>query len=140
MIGSIAYRYGVNAVWLYGAELGARFLVLMLGRELRPLFVASGLGTGLPVIVAVVLATVLVVSEIKIDSNWGIDLVGSSSGEQGEDAVAKRNDVGTRCAELARAHGLTQREGEVLLLLAQRKTTAEIEGRCSSPTAPRRPT
>ena len=74
----------------------------MLGRELRPLFVASGLGTGLPVIVAVVLATVLVVSEIRIDSNWGIDLVGSSSGEQGEDAVAKRNDVGTRCAELAR--------------------------------------
>ena len=127
MIGSIAYRYGVNAVWLYGAELGARFLVLMLGRELRPLFVASGLGAGLPVIVAVVLATVLVVSEIKIDSNWGIDLVGSSSGEQGEDAVAKRNDVGTRCAELARTHGLTQREGEVLLLLAQRKTTAEIE-------------
>ncbi len=127
MVGSIAYRYGVNAVWLYGAELGARFLVLMLGRELRPLFVASGLGTGLPVIVSVVVATVLVVSEIKIDSNWGIGLVGTSSGEGTASAVSKRNDVGTRCAELARTHGLTQREGEVLLLLAQRKTTAEIE-------------
>ena len=127
MVGSIAYRYGVNAVWLYGAELGIRFVVLMVGRELRPLFMAAGIGTGLPVIVAVVVATVLVVSEIKIDSNWGIDLLGASAAGDGKGAASKRNDLGMRCAELSRTRGLTQREGEVLLLLAQHKTTAEIE-------------
>ena len=127
MIGSIAYRYGVNAVWLYGIELGARFLVLMVGRMVRPVLMGVGIGTGLPATVAVVIATVCMLSEIKLDSSWGIGPRDRGAGECEELAEYGRNDVGVRCAELARAHALTQREGEVLLLLAQRKTTAEIE-------------
>ena len=127
MIGAIAYRYGVNALWLYGIEFGVRYLVLMGGRILRDHLLAQGFGTSLLVIIAIALATLIIVSEMKLDSRWGIELHKSQDVDHTQSSTALKNDLGTRCAELARIHGLTQREGEVLLLLAQHKTTAQIE-------------
>lgn len=122
MVGSICYRYGANALWLFGIERAVRMLAMFLGRSLE------GLAAGLPVAAIVVLAaavgTLLIISEKRLTSDWGVVLY-----EEGEDLLeaARRNALGRRCAELGRAHGLTEREEEVLLLLAQHKTAGDIE-------------
>ena len=40
---------------------------------------------------------------------------------------SRKQELANRCQELARSYGLSPREEEVLLLLAQRKTVGSIE-------------
>ena len=48
-------------------------------------------------------------------------------GTAGDRAIVKKQELANRCQELARSYGLSPREEEVLLLLAQRKTVGSIE-------------
>lgn len=41
--------------------------------------------------------------------------------------MEQRHSLARSCAEIARTRNLSQREGEVLLLLAQKKTARDIE-------------
>ena len=123
MVGSICYRYGASAVWLFGIERGVRMLAMMAGRACEPL--AHGWPVAAAVIVAAAVGTALILSEKRLTSDWGVVLSGSDGEELLE--VARRNALGRRCAEVGRSHGLTQREEEVLLLLAQRKTAGDVE-------------
>lgn len=45
----------------------------------------------------------------------------------GDTAVVKKQELANRCQSLASEHGLSPREEEVLLLLAQHKTVGTIE-------------
>lgn len=131
MTGALSWRYGVNPVWLYGMELGVRDLVIMGGRLAGESLEAVGASVSLPAMLAVIAATLIVISEVKLDSSWGIVLRLDSVAPiepavEPSDAVRK-NSLGVRCMQLAHDHGLTQREGEVLLLLAHQKTVPDIE-------------
>ena len=121
MIGSICYRYGVNAVWIFGIERGVRLTAMILGRTLGA--VAFTWEVSAVVIVAAAVGTWLIFSERGLSADWGIVLY-----EEGDDLyrTALMNARARACGALARAHGLTEREGEVLLLLANRKGAAEI--------------
>lgn len=122
MIGSICYRYGVSAVWIFGIERSVRMAAMALGRLAEPF--AYGWFLTVVVVVAVGFGTWLIFSERGLSSNWGIVLY-----EEGEDLyrTALHNALGKRCAELGRSFGLTEREEEVLLLLANHKTAGDIE-------------
>ncbi len=122
MVGSLCHRYGVSAVWIFGIERGVRMLAMMAGRCFEPL--AHGWPVAGIVVAAVAVGTWLIFSERGTSASWGIVLY-----EEGDDLyrTARLNALGRRCAELGRAHSLTEREQEVLFLLAQRKSAGDIE-------------
>lgn len=122
MVGSICYRYGANALWLFGIERAVRMVAMLLGRSLEP--IAHGWPVAAVVVAAAAVGTMLIVSEKRLTSDWGVVLA-----DEGEDLLnlARRNALGRRCAELGRTYGMTEREEEVLLLLAQHKTAGDIE-------------
>lgn len=122
MVGSIVYRYGANALWLFGIERGVRMLAMAAGRGVEDL--TGGWPVIVLVLVAALVATALIMSENRLTSSWGLAL-SDATGESRDDVERAR--LGGACAELARTRGLTQREGEVLLMLAQRKTAGDIE-------------
>lgn len=123
MVGSLVYRYGAGALWLFGIERGVRMLAMMAGRSVEGL--AHGWPVAVLVLVAALVATALIMSEGRLTSSWGLEPSEGADDESPEAAEQRR--LGRVCADLARTRGLTQREGEVLLLLAQRKTAGDIE-------------
>lgn len=139
MVGSICYHYGASAVWLFGIERGVRAMSMLAGRTLESFLAASGLPLAPLVVVAVLAATFLVASDKRLDSTWGVRIQDPGAGEEdGADGstqadeqrrreVLRRNALVNRCSELARIHRLTQREEEVLILLAEHKTAGDIE-------------
>ncbi len=63
-------------------------------------------------------------SERAVNADWG---VAGIEIENGERIVSPRERLIVRCEQLAQEYGLTPREAEVLTLIAQRKTRAEME-------------
>ena len=78
------------------------------------------------VVILVVAATMILFSEKELSSRWGVSFLGED-GAAGDRAIVKKQELANRCQELARSYGLSPREEEVLLLLAQRKTVGSIE-------------
>ncbi len=137
MIGSICYHYGASAIWLFGIERGVRALSMVASRWLAAALAGVGIPVAPFVMVAVFVATFMVFSEKRLDSTWGVliqgtgasggpDAPGAGDGE-GAGEVVRRNALVRRCSDLARRYGLTQREEEVLILLAEHKTAGDIE-------------
>lgn len=131
MVGSLCYHYHVSAVWLFGIERGARALLILAGRLAAGW--ADGLGAPVePVIVlAVMLATFLVLSNQRLDASWGVSITAErlqdGAAASGLDAAHQRAALVQRCSQLAKTHKLSQREEEVLILLAEHKTAGDIE-------------
>ena len=73
-------------------------------------------------------------SEKELSSRWGVSFLGED-GAAGDRAIVKKQELANRCQELARSYGLSPREEEVLLLLAQRKTWDPSSASCSLRTA-----
>ena len=130
IMANLCYRYGMSAVWLFGIERGVRALFTLFGRQTEQLLGAPSFGlagsdavvSGL-VVILVVAATMILFSEKELSSRWGVSFLG----EEGDRASVKKQELANRCQELARSYGLSPREEEVLLLLAQRKTVGSIE-------------
>lgn len=133
IMANLSYRYGVSAIWLFGIERGVRALFTLLGRQTEivlgsPEFGFSGsdaVVSGL-VIIMVVAATMILFSERELSSRWGVAFLGQENAAT-DTAVVKKQELANRCQSLARECGLSPREEEVLLLLAQRKTVGSIE-------------
>ena len=128
---NLCYRYGVSAIWLFGMERSLRLVFMFLGRcvyEYGALVDIGGVhGTTIAIgiaIVAVVMGTFVLLSQKELSSKWGASFLDGP--EAGEQAVRKQ-EVADRCELLAKRFGLTSRESEVLMLLAQRKTVGQIE-------------
>lgn len=131
ILSNICYRYGVSAIWLFGIERGVRALFMMLGRWVQGATVSLHFGgfdgstiVMILTIFAVIGGTLILFSERELSSRWGAHFL-----EGGTEAasIIKKQELVNRCDELARAHKLSAREEEVLLLLAQRKTVGIIE-------------
>lgn len=123
---SISYRYGVNALWLFGYTQAAVSVGSFSANVLssRVDFVAHD-----PVLLTLTVAAVVVVFAclyVTFDGDqdraesWGIVPTGAID-------HTPANSLEERCAQLARQHGLTRREEEVALLLAQGVPFAQIE-------------
>ncbi|MCD2433075.1 MULTISPECIES: helix-turn-helix transcriptional regulator [Paraeggerthella] len=133
IMANLSYRYGVSAVWLFGIERGVRALFSLLGRQTEMLLGSPTFGlagsdavlSGL-VIVMVVAATMILFSEKELSSRWGMTFLAEYNA-QADTALVKKQELANRCQALARERGLSPREEEVLLLLAQHKTVGSIE-------------
>lgn len=128
VMSNITYRFGVNAVWINGIERGIRYVVELVG-WLAFAGASAHLGEEATsilyggVAVAVVLTFVVIFfTERGLSAKWGVvlkdDPMGSASAE-GRMAI--------RVSDLSRAYNLSPREEEVLQLIAQGDTVAEIE-------------
>lgn len=128
---NICYRYGVSAIWLFAIERSIRFIFMFLGRSIAQWGSSYYLGaidgdaivSGL-MILAVVMGTFVLLSEHELASRWGAAFL---EGDAADSAILRKQEVADRCNELAKRFGLTARESEVLLLLAQHKTAGVIE-------------
>ena len=128
MIGSICYHWGASAVWLFGIERAVRSLAMMGGRGVEGALSGAGL-TYVPLLVVVVMAvTFVALREGRLSSAWGVRLAQAAGEQRGQArSVEDRGSLTRACSALAAARNLSQREEEVLLLLAQHKTARDIE-------------
>ena len=128
---NICYRYGVSAIWLFGIERGVRQIFMWLGRvtaagvgALESFGIGGEVAVSALAVVAVALATAVLLSERDLSSRWGANFL---SGGTDSAAMIRKQELVDRCDEIARTYKLSAREEEVLLLLAQRKTVGIIE-------------
>ena len=132
ILSNITYRFGVNAVWLNGIERGIRYLTEAVGwytfalssRTLPP---AVSLAVHL-VITATALAMFLVIAftEKSLSARWGIDLHAADGGDTAGD-VFTPGALSMRVSNLSKQHGLSDREEEVLQLMARKVPMAQME-------------
>ncbi len=128
MIGSIVYNYGANALWLFGIERAVRALAMLLGRAVYGLHLVPDAVLAAMVVIAVLVATYLILTEGRVSSDWGVTArLQRAERTAGEEDALRRARLVERCREVGQAHRLSQREEEVLLLLAERKTISQIE-------------
>ncbi len=115
---NLSRRYSISAVWLFSLFNIVHIVFLGAGTLLfNALPSLAILGT---VIVCIVFVTFIIVSEPTLDSNWRIVLT-SKDGDLGEQAR-----IHLVVDTLAQRHGLTARQCEILLLLAQGNTPRSI--------------
>ena len=129
ILSNLSYQYGVCALWIFSIERAVRLLTSQSGRivghvvqecEFGP--VAQGC-TVLVVAALLVVVALIFFSEKSISSSqWGVVL----KQPVGEDAGLQRNRLGVKCHKLGQQAGLTPREEEILLLVAQQRTLGEM--------------
>lgn len=131
ILGNLSYRYGVNAVWLFGFERAVRLFSVQAGIGARSAIDVSATPFMADAAIAIIsmtfiiLATVFLFSEKQISSPWGLVLKEPFSNKH--EHYLERNRLGVKCHELSKQYKLTQREEEILLLLSQEKKFADIE-------------
>lgn len=127
---AISFRYGVNALWLFGITQAALTFGSVLGSALswiESLYGASGAGVAAAVAALVVLLvalSMLLVSDRDFDTTWGVapreKTCESASALEEEEVEARR------CARMAKRYGLTRREEEILHLMMRGHTLSHI--------------
>lgn len=121
---SISFRYGVSTPWLLGLANVPRVLIKGLAGVLFGTAGFSADGglfnqTVAVLIVALIVASLMLAFGRDFGSTWGI-VVGDA------DRVGRPPRLDDQCRDLARLYGLTRREEDVLLLLAQGNDVAAI--------------
>ncbi len=127
MIGSICYHWGASAIWLFGIERAARSLAMMAGRATEESLLATGISLAPLLVVIVMLVTFVAFRERRLSSPWGVRISGEQPEPERSRAIEDRGSLMRACAALAASRNLSQREEEVLSLLAQHKTARDIE-------------
>ena len=127
---AISFRYGVNALWLFGITQAALTAGSFVGAVLswgESLLAMPDVGLTATVAVLVVLLvalSMLLVSDRDFETTWGVtprkDSVGAVS------ALEEEEQESRRCAKVAKRYGLTRREEEILLLLMRGYTLSRI--------------
>ncbi|OUO92152.1 hypothetical protein B5F40_02155 [Gordonibacter sp. An230] len=128
VLSTISYTYGVTAIWLFGLTRACRVLASTIAACGHAWLSSSGLANdailGSAAIVLVVTCAMLFLSDKDFTSTWGINPLP----QKRTDAVGEfYTTLQGKCSIISHEHGLTQREEEVLALLAQDKSIAEIE-------------
>ena len=121
---SISYRYGVNPLWLFGFARAARVLATGAAGACSGWATTALLGdaaAALTLVALIVVASTLLTTEDYV-TTWGITPVDRQ--ENSQTAIPTKADL---YARLSRRYGLTRREEEVLALLADGASTADIE-------------
>ena len=126
----ISYRYGVNAVWIFGITQASRSIGSFVGNLAstfgKPLYadpamlvvVISGL------VVLMVALSMTLVSDRDFATTWGV--ASRSQGTELLTVLDEEERTTQTCARVARRYGLTRREEEVLVLMMRGYTLARI--------------
>ena len=123
---TVSFRHGVSALMLFGfsqaagtlANLGAALAAFGTPAWSRDAFVLVVAAMGMALCVCYVVLTRGNPREVT----WGVEENGPTRA-----ALDPGDQLALRCSRIAYEHGLTRREEEVLALLAQDKTAAQIE-------------
>ncbi len=138
VLSNITYRFGVNAVWLNGIERGIRYMAEAAGwcayivTADRLGAHAAGVAQLAITLVVMALFLAIVLPERGIGARWGVDLHDRGGRANGGGALADGGvfDVGSlsrRVSELSDSHGLTDREQEILQLIARKVPMGRME-------------
>lgn len=159
ILSSVCFRYDVRPAWLFGIVEGCNVFAHAAGSIVgKVLLASSGSVPGQleltldAVVVALVLLSMLLLSERDFSTTWGIEPMAQPAvGEQLPAHVGQaglfaqsaalehsllmgriprllgEDSLDDRCARIGRHYGLTRREEEVLALLAQGCSAADIE-------------
>lgn len=126
---AISFRYGVNAVWLFGIVQSCLMFGSFVGASIGDAGLFSLIGINAPMtllgflVVCLVAFSMLLVSDRDFETTWGI----SSRDDDGFVTPFEEGEaMQRRCAKAARCFGLTRREEEVLLLMMQGQTLSHI--------------
>ncbi|MEE8716895.1 MAG: LuxR C-terminal-related transcriptional regulator [Coriobacteriales bacterium] len=136
VLSNITYRFGINAVWLNGIERGIRYVIETAGWAtymLTASFLSGGAAFVVQMVITVAVIVVFLVivgSEKELSANWGITL--REPGATGDDilpgaAALSTGQLSMRVSELSAECGLSDREEEVLQLMARRTPMREME-------------
>lgn len=124
---TLAYNTKASAIWLFGILSATQFFAHMIGANLGNWISAAPGSTEYAVLEAVALvfvavASFMLMSEKSLFSFWegGRAVADDSSGKPSDDYLKARLDF------LGAAYALTEREQEMISLLAQGKTNNEI--------------
>lgn len=123
---AVSFRHGVNALMLFGFSQAAGALAYLGGALVafetpgwpRDAFVLTVGAMGMALCICYVALTRGNAREVT----WGVEEGGSPG-----TPLDATDRLALRCSRMAYEHGLTRREEEVLALLAQDKTAAQIE-------------
>lgn len=131
ILSNLCFRYGVCALWIFAIERAIRMASAQTGR------IAGGSIVDSPTVPAyvepfalVAMAAALIAvmciffSEKHVTSQWGVVLKHPIADDL--ELYREKNRLGIKCMELAEASGLTARESEILLLVAQEKRLSQI--------------
>ena len=130
ILGNLSYRYGVCALWIFAIERAVRLVTSQSGRivgnAMQPLEadpLANALLFAAMAGLLVVVAALFLSEKSVSSSQWGVVLKPATQGETRE---FEQNRLAVKCHELAHQAGLTAREEDILLLVAQGMTLGQI--------------
>ena len=132
MLANIAYRFEVPSLRLFAiaraVSEGAIFLGVSARRWVQQTELLSNdaflYAVAIAGIVLLLICTLIWMSERSVNADWGASGI---SIESSVHVPGPRDQLIVRCEKLALEHGLTERETEILELIAQGKSRVEIE-------------
>lgn len=124
---AVSFRYGVSALWLLGIAQAAltagSFLGSLLASWEESLPVSALAPTIALLVVGLVALSMLLVSDRDFETTWGVR---ATDGDGSLAEATEEEQLGRRCAKVARRYGLTRREEEILELMMRGRTLAAI--------------
>jgi DNA-binding CsgD family transcriptional regulator len=136
-LAEICYRYGIDAIWMFGIVEGFSSLAATVGFGSGSQFVlsypAGSFGANVLVLVIVVLLVALSTfffNDRLVSQTFGTTPVAGDEAEsemRSQTVMTYYEDLVWRCSTVARQYGLSHREEEILELLAQGMSGARIE-------------
>ncbi|BAK45842.1 helix-turn-helix transcriptional regulator [Eggerthella sp. YY7918] len=132
MLANIAYRFEVPSLRLFATARAISEAAIFIGITFRSTLVQEGflsnptltVGITLGGIVLILVCVVIWMSEKTVNSDWGASGISLSDKLH---VPGPRERFMARCDAIAAQYGLTPREQEIMALIAQRKSRAEIE-------------
>lgn len=127
---AISFRYGVNALWLFGITQAALTAGSFLGAALpwfESLLAMSDVGVTATIAILVVLLvalSMLLVSDRDFETTWGV--TPRKEPTEAASALEEEEQESRRCAKVAKRYGLTRREEEILLFMMRGYTLSRI--------------
>ena len=128
---AIAFRYGVNALWLFGITQAAltagSFLgaVLPEGASLLAVPEEATAAAVAVLVVVLVALSMLLVSDRDFETTWGV-MPREGAADTAISVLAQEEREARRCAKVAKRYGLTRREEEILLFMMRGYTFSRI--------------
>lgn len=125
MLFTIAFRYGVSTIWLVGLTTVPRVLAKGIVGVLAtmPGLLSEGASDNVAAVllIALVVASILLAFGQEYGSTWGV--VGEEDDGNCQSHQVSMQDL---CRDLSRLYGLTRREEDILVMLAENQAVAEI--------------
>lgn len=131
VMSNLSYCWGVCALWIFAIERAIRMAASQTGRLVDEHVVNSAAFPDfvqpialVVMVAALVSVTFLFFSEKSVASQWGVVLKRPIA--ENLELYMEKNHLGMKCRELAREHGLTARESEVLALIAKGRHLSQM--------------